>query len=59
MMTEPEAAKERPAVSLNQLNHTASFVFLGHFYELPGKYFSIGEANKAAEEKCREIGRIR
>ena len=56
MMTEPEAAKERPAVSLNQLNHTASFVFLGHFYELPGKYFSIGEA---VEEKCREIGRIR
>lgn len=56
MMTEPEAEKERPTVSLNQLSHSASFVFRDHFHPLPGQYFSIGEATKAAEKQCRAIG---
>jgi|GEM_PF-5853155 len=56
MMSEQEAEQEQPAVSLNQLNHTASFVFRGHFYLLPGQYFSLGEATKAAEKQCRVIG---
>lgn len=55
-MTEPEVVNERPVVSLNQLNHTASFVFRGHFYPLPGQYFSVGEATKAAESRCRALG---
>jgi hypothetical protein len=56
MMTEPEAANERPAVSLNHLSHTASFVFRGHFYPLAGQYFSFGEATRAAENQCRAMG---
>lgn len=55
-MTGSEAEKEAPLVSLNQQNHTASFVFRGHFYPLPGQYFSFGEAKKAAEAQCRSMG---
>nr|CAD6630180.1 hypothetical protein RNT25_04386 [arsenite-oxidising bacterium NT-25] len=55
-MMDVEAQGEQPLVYFNQLDQTASFVFRGYFYQLPGRYFNLGEARKAAEQQCRAIG---
>ncbi|MHC2299185.1 hypothetical protein [Rhizobium mongolense] len=56
MTFEQDPANEKPAVTLNQSDHTASYVFRGKKFDLPGKYSTLGDAIRDAERQCRNMG---
>lgn len=54
--SEFDPRNEKPAVTLDQITGNASFVFRGKKYDLPGKFAGLGDAQKAAEDRCRALG---
>ncbi|NRP70632.1 hypothetical protein ILFOPFJJ_01513 [Ensifer psoraleae] len=56
MNREIDPRNETPAVTLDRITGNASFVFRGQKYDLPGKYAGLGDAQKAAEARCRALG---
>jgi hypothetical protein len=56
MMEDEDPRNEKPSVQFNQLDGTASFYFRMKPYSLPGKYKNLGDARKAAEDRCRSMG---
>lgn len=55
-MSNKDPRDETPSVIYEGLSKTASFFFRDKKYALPGKYGSLCDAKKAAEEKCRLMG---
>ncbi len=55
-MSNDDPRDEAPTVIHEGLSKTASFFFRDRKFALPGKYETLADAKKAAEEKCRLMG---
>ena len=51
-----DSGNEKLAVTHDRITGGAYFYFRGKRFDLPGKYASQGEAQKAAEDRCRAMG---